>query len=76
VTPDEENDRLDGERLEEEWQHALDAASAAVDAGARSHTLAQPDAAAATEGIRSHRQWLSSFRPTLHKLFPRRRRAD
>jgi hypothetical protein len=71
-----ENDDLDGERLEEDWQHALDAATDAVNSGARSHTLAPPDAAAATEGIRSHREWLSGFRPTLHKLFPRRRRAD
>jgi hypothetical protein len=66
-------DRTDADRLEEDWQHALDSADEAVAAGRRSRTLDPSDAAAEAEQIRAHRKWLRGFRPSLRRLFPGRR---
>jgi len=66
-------DDLDGERLEEGWEKALDAAGEAVDKTSRAHILPRSDAAAANERLRGERKWLSGFRSSLHRLFPRRR---
>ena len=67
-----DDDRLDGRRLEEQWEHALDAAGDAVDTTARANILPQSEAAAATEQLRGERKWLSGFRSSLHRLFPSR----
>jgi hypothetical protein len=69
----ESGDRTDADRLEEEWEHALDKADEAVAAGRRSRTIDPSDAAAEGEHIRDHRRWLRDFRPSLRRLFPRRR---
>jgi len=65
-------DDLDGQRLEEDWHRALDAAGDAVDQTARTKMLTSSEAAAATERIRGERKWLGGFRSSLHRLFPRR----
>ena len=65
-------DDLDGKRLEEDWEHALDAAGNAIDKTSRANVLPHSDAAAANERLRGERKWLSGFRSSLHKLFPRR----
>jgi hypothetical protein len=70
------SDDLDGRRLEEDWEHALDAAGNALDTTARSRTLPSSDAAHATERIREERKWLGGFRSTLHRLFPSRGDSD
>jgi hypothetical protein len=67
-----ENDELDGERLERDWEHALDTASEAVNTNRSTRHLSASDAAAASEHIRAERQWLSGFRSTLRQLFPKR----
>ena len=69
----ESGDRTDADRLEEDWQRALDSADEAVAAGRRSRTLDPSDAADHVEHIRAHRKWLRSFRPSLRGLFPSRR---
>jgi hypothetical protein len=69
VDPDE----LDGKRLEEDWEHALDAAGNAVDKTTGANILPPSDAAAASEHLHGERKWLSGFRSSLHRLFPRRR---
>ena len=68
---DVRDDRIDADRLEYDWRHALDTASAAVSASTSSKALRPADAAAAGDHIRAERSWLSRFSPTLHKLFPR-----
>lgn len=75
-TPHEDDspEELDAERLEEHWKHALERAESAVGASTRSNVLRPAEAAAAGEQIRKDRTWLSRFSPTLHKLFPARRR--
>jgi hypothetical protein len=69
VDPDE----LDGKRLEEQWENALDAAGDAVERTSRANVMPRSDAAAANERLRGERKWLSGFRSTLHRLFPSRR---
>jgi hypothetical protein len=72
---DNSDDRVDADRLEEQWKRALDTASEAVSVGSRSNALPPSDAASAGEHIREERSWLNRFSPTLHKLFPGRRRS-
>jgi hypothetical protein len=69
-------DDLDGRRLEEDWEHALDAAGNAVDTTARANIMGPSDAAAANEQLRGERKWLSGFRSSLHRLFPSRPDSD
>jgi hypothetical protein len=70
-------DLPDADRLERDWEHALDTASGAVSASGRSGALTPQDVSEASQRIDKQRKWLRSFRPTLRKLFPRRRgRAD
>lgn len=63
---------LDGQRLEEDWQRALDAAGQAVGETERTKMLTHKEAAAASDRIRGERKWLTGFRSSLHKLFPSR----
>jgi len=65
-------DDLDGQRLEEDWHRALDAAGDAVDETARTKMLTSSEAAAANERIRGERKWFGGFRSSLHRLLPRR----
>jgi hypothetical protein len=74
--PDAEGDTLDADRIEADWEHALDAATEAVDASSRSGSLSPSEVAAEAEHIRGERRWLKGFGPSLRKLFPRRRRAE
>jgi hypothetical protein len=69
----ESGDRTDADRLEEDWEHALDAADEAVRAGTRSRTIPPSQAAEEVEQIRAHRTWLRGFRPSLRRLFAGRR---
>jgi hypothetical protein len=69
----DEGERLDADRIEEEWSDALDAASDAVGSTGRARAVGATDLAATSETIQSQRTWLRGFRPTLQKLFPRRR---
>ena len=66
-------DRTDADRLEEDWKHALDSADSAVAAGRRSRSIDPSDATDQVDHIREHRRWLSGFRPSLRRMFPRRR---
>jgi hypothetical protein len=66
-------DPPDAERLEKDWQRALDAAGEAVSAGTRARTVGDPAAAAATKHLQSDRKWFSGIAPTLHRLLPRKR---
>jgi hypothetical protein len=72
---DVREDRVDADRLEEDWKHALDTASEAVSASSRSKVLPPSAAAAAGDHIREERTWLNRVSPTLHKLFARPRRT-
>ena len=63
---------LDAEKVEEDWNRALDAASGAVSAGSRAHALSPKDVSSETAHIHAQREWLSRFRPTLRRLLPRR----
>jgi len=67
---------LDAQRLEEDWQRALDAAGEAVHAGTRSRTVGEQAAATAGKHLQSDRKWFSGIGPTLHRLLPRRREPD
>jgi hypothetical protein len=69
-------DDLDGRRLEEDWNRALDAAGQAVSETERTNMLSRKEAAAASDRIRGDRKWLSRFKPSLHKLFPSRAARD
>jgi hypothetical protein len=73
-TDDPQAELPDAARLEADWEHALDAAGKAVDAGTRGHSLDSAEASAEHARIDSERKWLQGFRPSLRKLFPRRSR--
>ena len=68
-----DDDRIDARRLEEDWEHALDAAGDAVDTTTNANILPRSEATAANERLRGERKWLTGFRSSLHKLFPSRR---
>jgi hypothetical protein len=63
----------DADRLEHDWEQALDTASGAVAGGGRTGALTREDVSEANQRIEKQRKWLRSFKPTLRKLFPRRR---
>lgn len=67
-----DDDRIEGRRLEEDWEHALDAAGNAVDTTSRANILPRSEAATATERLRGERKWLRGFKSSLHRLFPSR----
>lgn len=67
-------ENLDADRLEEDWEHALDAASGALSASDRSQSLTREDLATGAEHVQNQRKWLHGFRPTLRRLFPGRSR--
>ena len=67
-----ENDRLDGERLEGDWERALESASTAVGTGRDAHVLSRSAAKEASARISADRKWLSRFRSSMRSLFPKR----
>jgi hypothetical protein len=69
---DDHVDGLTADRLEEDWEHALDAADHAATTGARSHTLRPDDVSTQQAHIREERTWLAGIKSTLRKLLPRR----
>jgi hypothetical protein len=66
----------DADRLEDDWNRALDVAGEAVSASGRSRVLRPDEVSSESEHIRAERKWLRGFRPTLRRLFPRRRRSE
>jgi hypothetical protein len=68
-------DAPDADQLERQWEHALDSASAAVNDSGRAGAMTRDDASEASRHIEGQRKWLRSFKPTLRKLFPGRRRG-
>jgi hypothetical protein len=70
------DDGPDAERLEQEWAHALETAGGAVNASNRAGAITAENASEASRHIDDQRKWLHSFKPTLRKLFPLRRRRD
>jgi hypothetical protein len=73
VPEDVSPDDLNAERLEKDWERALDTADEALHAGGQAHTLPPSEVASGTDQVREERRWLGRFRPALHRLFPRRR---
>jgi hypothetical protein len=73
MADDVSRDDLNADRLEEDWEHALDAADEALAASSRAGSLGASDVAAIADRIRNERRWFHRFRPALHRLFPRRR---
>jgi len=61
---------LTADRIEEDWQRALDSASEAVRSCARVKLVTPAYAAREVAIIGAERQWLARMRPTLRKLFP------
>jgi hypothetical protein len=66
----------DADRLEEDWNRALDVASEAVSDSSRADLLSAEDVSRQSESVRGQRKWLSGFGPALRKLFPRRKRPE
>jgi hypothetical protein len=64
----------DADRLEEDWNRALDVASEAVSDSSRAHLLCPEEVSHRSESIRGQRKWLSGFGPALRKLFAQRKR--
>jgi len=73
VPEDVSPDDLDADRLEQDWERALDKADEALHEGGQAHTLPPSEVASGTDRVRDERRWLGRFRPALHRLFPRRR---
>jgi hypothetical protein len=63
---------LDADRLEADWEHALDVAGEAVAAGRKSKALGPLEAALMARHIRDERRWLHDFSPRMHVMFPSR----
>jgi len=61
---------LTADRIEEDWERALDSASEAVSFCARAKLLTPAYAAREAVIIGAERQWLEHVRPTLRQLFP------
>jgi hypothetical protein len=63
---------LDAKQLEADWEHALDVAHEAVEAGRRSKVLGPLEATQLSRHIRDERRWLHDFSRVMHLMFPRR----
>src|SRR5262249_452709 len=70
VTEDVSPDDLNAERLEKDWERALDKADEALHEGGQAHTIPPSEVASGTDQVREERRWLGRFRPALQRLFP------
>jgi len=61
------------DQIEADWSRSLDAATDAVAASRRARVLEPRELAAESQHISEERRWLSGFKGTLRRLFPRRR---
>jgi hypothetical protein len=63
-------ERLTADRIEEDWERALDTASEAVSFCAQAKLLTRAYAEREVAIIGTERRWLEDVRPTLRRLFP------